>query len=71
LAENLSKVKALSLLWKLGNRKPLNDLVKTWTTDEIAISSDQSFCVEFDGETITASSVLFGILPKKIMVCGS
>lgn len=72
LSENISKGNSLYLLWALGHNKLENvSKLKSWRTNNIHISAEKPFTVEYDGETIKTKSVEFGILKKQIKVCVS
>lgn len=42
---------------------------KSWTTNNLAVSSEKYFAVEFDGEIVRTKSVKFSVLQKIIKVC--
>ena len=72
LCEDLSKVNSLFLLWALEyNKLEKISKLKSWKTNQILVSADKFFTVEYDGETIKTKSVEFGILKKQIKVCVS
>ena len=72
LCEDLSKVSSLHLLWALEHSKLKKvSKLRSWKTNQISVSTDKSFTVEYDGETIKTKSVIFGILKKQIKVCVS
>jgi diacylglycerol kinase (ATP) len=70
LYESLSKIKLLKLFYALTKGKSDESFNKKfWRTNEVKISSEKEFAVEFDGEVITTKSAEFSVIPRLIKVC--
>jgi diacylglycerol kinase (ATP) len=70
VCHDMSKWESIELLNFLG--KGRFDKVKKkqhWMTNELIVSSEKVFSVEYDGEIIKTNSVTFSVLPQLIKVC--
>ena len=69
LSENLSFFNSILLLCRLTNSNQTNKFIKSRDSKNIYVKTEKNVNVEFDGETIIANSMNFGISPHKIQVC--
>jgi len=70
LCEGMSRMRVLLTLWR-SSRHGFHGLSRTrsWRAPRLAVTADEDFLVEFDGETIETRSASFAILKEAIQLC--